>query len=97
VPLANGAIRNQWTGSIGLATTNQDSPIEAIRFATEMLGKGYGDVVIVDLQQGGKAYTPGAFATFLQRSQEVTALPEGSRRQATEKSELHERCEPTIY
>jgi hypothetical protein len=44
--------------------------------------------VIVDLDHGGKAYTPGAFAKFLQRSQEVTALPEGSKCQATKKFEL---------
>jgi hypothetical protein len=54
----------QWTGSLGPATTTRDNPIEAIRFAIEMLGKGFSDVVIVDLDRGGKAYTPSEFAMF---------------------------------
>jgi hypothetical protein len=52
----------QWTGPRGLAATTRDSPIDAIRFATEMLAKGYADVVIIDL--GGKAYKPAEFAMF---------------------------------
>ena len=39
----------RWTGPIGPATTHRNSPIEALRYALEMLGKGYADVVIVDL------------------------------------------------
>jgi hypothetical protein len=54
----------QWTGSFGPAATQRDNPIEAIRFAIEMLGKGFDSVVIVDLAQGGKAYTPSEFAKF---------------------------------
>jgi hypothetical protein len=49
-------------GSLGPAKTNRDNPVEAIRFAIEMLGKGFGDVVIVDLDQGGKDYAPAEFA-----------------------------------
>jgi hypothetical protein len=38
--------------------------MEAIRFAIEMLGKGLSDVVIVDVDRGGKAYAPSEFAMF---------------------------------
>jgi hypothetical protein len=54
----------QWTGSLGPATTSRDSPIEAIRFAVDLLGKAYSDVVIVDSNQNGKTYTPAEFAMF---------------------------------
>jgi hypothetical protein len=54
----------QWTGSLGPATTHRDNPVEAIRFAIEMLGKGFDGVVIVDPAQDGKAYTPSEFAKF---------------------------------
>jgi hypothetical protein len=54
----------QWTGSFGPATTHRDSPIEAIRFAIEMLGKGFDNVVIVDVDRDGKAYTPAEFSVF---------------------------------
>jgi hypothetical protein len=54
----------QWTGSVGPAGTHRDNPIEAIRFAIEMLGKGFENVVIVDLAQSSKAYTPAEFAMF---------------------------------
>jgi hypothetical protein len=54
----------QWTGPLGPATTSRDSPVEAIRFAVELLGNAYGDVLIIDQTQGGKAYTPPEFATF---------------------------------
>jgi hypothetical protein len=60
----------QWTGSLGPGTIQRDDPIEAIRFAAEMLGKGYSDVVIVDLDQSGKAYTPAEFATFYKDAKE---------------------------
>jgi hypothetical protein len=36
----------------------------APRYAIEMLGKGYADVVIVDLVPGGKAYAPADFREF---------------------------------
>jgi hypothetical protein len=52
----------QWTGPQGAAMTHRDKPVDAIRFAIEMLGKGYGDVVIIDLDRGGKAYASAEFA-----------------------------------
>jgi len=52
----------QWTGNHGAAMTHRDTPVEAIRFAIEMLGKDFTDVVIVDLADDGKTYTPGEFA-----------------------------------
>jgi hypothetical protein len=52
----------QWTGPVGPATTRRDTPVEALRYAIEMLAKGYGDVVIVDLAKDGKAYAPTEFA-----------------------------------
>ena len=42
--------------------THRDTPVEAIRFATEMLYKDFTDVVIVDLAERGKTYTPAEFA-----------------------------------
>jgi hypothetical protein len=54
----------QWTGPLGLAATTRDSPIEAIKIAVDMLGKGYIDVVIVDRTQGSKAFAPTEFAIF---------------------------------
>jgi hypothetical protein len=54
----------QWTGSFGPATTQRDTPVEAIRFAIEMLGKGFTDVVIVDPDEDDKAYAPAEFAQF---------------------------------
>ena len=54
----------QWIGHLGRATTHRDAAVEAIRFAIEMLGKGYADVVIVDSADGGKAYAPAQFAQF---------------------------------
>jgi hypothetical protein len=39
----------QWTGPQGAAMTHRNKPVDAIRFAIEMLGKGYGDVVMIDL------------------------------------------------
>jgi hypothetical protein len=52
----------QWTGHQGAAMTHRDTPVEAIRFAIEMLYKDFTDVVIVDLAEGGKTYTPAEFA-----------------------------------
>ena len=45
----------QWSGPMGPATTHRNSPIDALRYVIEMLGKGYADVVIVDLSENGKA------------------------------------------
>jgi hypothetical protein len=52
----------QWTGHQGAAMTHRDTSAKAIRFAIEMLGKDFTDVVIVDLANGGKTYTPAEFA-----------------------------------
>ena len=54
----------QWTGPLGPATTRRDSPIEALGYAIEMLGKGYADVVIIALTENGKAYAPAEFREF---------------------------------
>ncbi len=44
--------------------THRATPAEAVRFAIEMLGKGFSDVVVVDLDDGGKTYAPVDFAQF---------------------------------
>jgi hypothetical protein len=54
----------QWTGLLGPATSHRDTAVEAIRLAIEMLGKGFANVLIVDLADGGKAYAPVEFAQF---------------------------------
>jgi hypothetical protein len=54
----------QWTGPLGPAATHRDTAVAAIRFAIDMLGKGYADVVIVDSADDGKAYAPAQFAQF---------------------------------
>ena len=41
-----------------------DTALEALKYATELLGKGRFDVVIVDLAEGGKAYASEDFAQF---------------------------------
>ena len=41
--------------------THRDTPVEAIRFAIEMLGKDFTDVVIVDLAHGRRTYTTAEF------------------------------------
>jgi hypothetical protein len=51
----------QWTGHQGAAMTHRDTPAEAIRFAIEMLGKDFTDVVIVDLAHGRRTYTTAEF------------------------------------
>jgi hypothetical protein len=48
-------------GRMGPAITHREGPSEALRFAIEMLGKGYSDVVIVELAENGKAYSPAEF------------------------------------
>jgi hypothetical protein len=52
----------QWTGPEGPANAQRDTPVEAIRYAIQMLGKGYGDVMIIG--PDGKAYPPPEFAKF---------------------------------
>ena len=54
----------QWTGSAGPETTRRKSPADAIRYAAQMFGKGFTDVVIVDLAEGGKAYSLADFRQF---------------------------------
>jgi hypothetical protein len=54
----------QWTGIAGPTTTQRDTALEALKYATELLGKGRRDVVIIDLAEGGKAYAPEDFAQF---------------------------------
>ena len=51
----------QWTGPQGPASTRRKDPVDALKHAEEMLGKGYADVVIVDLAEDGKAYAPAEF------------------------------------
>jgi hypothetical protein len=51
----------QWTDSLGPATTNRDTPIEAIRFAIDMLAKRFRDLLIIDLNQDGKAHSRPSF------------------------------------
>ncbi len=54
----------QWMGPLGPATTQRDSPVDALKSAMELLEKGNTDVVIVDLSEDGKAYAPADFAEF---------------------------------
>jgi hypothetical protein len=42
-------------------STKRKDAVEAVRFAMGMLGKGYADVVILDLAEDGKAYAPAEF------------------------------------
>jgi len=58
----------QWTGHQGAAMTHRNTPVEAIRFAIEMLGKDFTDVVIVDTEEGGKTYTPFEFEQFCKKA-----------------------------
>jgi endonuclease YncB( thermonuclease family) len=51
----------QWTGPMGPTSTRRKDPVDALKYAEEMLGKGYADVVIVDLAEDGKAYAPAEF------------------------------------
>ena len=51
----------QWTGPQGPASTRRKDPVDALRYAVEMLGKGYVDVVIVDLAENGQPYAPADF------------------------------------
>jgi hypothetical protein len=57
----------QWTGHQGAAMTHRDTLVEAVRFATEILHKGFSDVVVVDLQDGGKTYAPAEFWSALNK------------------------------
>jgi hypothetical protein len=54
----------EWTGSMGPAKTHRHGPVEALRFAIEMIGKGYQDVVIVDTTNDSKQYSVAEFRQF---------------------------------
>jgi hypothetical protein len=54
----------QWTGLTGPTSTRRDTAIEALEYATELLGKDRSGVVIIDLAENGKAYAPADFAQF---------------------------------
>jgi hypothetical protein len=47
------AFEIQWTGPTGPASTRRKDPADALKYAVEMLEKGYADVVIVDLAENG--------------------------------------------
>jgi hypothetical protein len=49
---------------MGPATTWCDSPIESLKWAMQMFGKGYADVVIVNLAENGKVYGSADFNHF---------------------------------
>ena len=55
----------QWTGPLGPATTERDEAAAALVSAMELAAKGYMDVVIIDLAEGGKAYAPADFVKFV--------------------------------
>ena len=58
------ALAIQWTGPLGPATTEREEPIETLQCALELLGRGYADVIILDLSKDGKAYSPKEFAQY---------------------------------
>jgi len=57
----------QWTGPIGTASTQHKDQVDALRYAMQMLGKGYADVVIV--AEDGKAYAPAEFRDLYLRGE----------------------------
>ena len=65
VPWKPMAFVIQWTGPNGPASTQCKEPVDALRYAMQMLAKGYADVVIVDLAEDGKAYAPAEFASSI--------------------------------
>jgi hypothetical protein len=65
----------QWTGHLGPATTHRDTAVEAIRFAIEMLGKGYADVVIVDSADGGRGICADPICAVLQERETIRPRP----------------------
>jgi hypothetical protein len=54
----------QWIGITGPTSTQRDTALEALQYATDLLGQGRDGVVIVDLAENGKAYAPADFAHF---------------------------------
>jgi hypothetical protein len=63
VPLRD-AFRHSVAGPLGPASTQRDEARRALNYAMQLLGKGYSEVVIVDLAEGGQAYAPADFARF---------------------------------
>jgi hypothetical protein len=61
----------EWTGPMGPATTHRHGPLEALRFAIEMIGKGYQDVVIVDTTNNGKTIQRRRVSAILPEHREV--------------------------
>jgi hypothetical protein len=59
----------QWTGHQGAAMAHRATPVEAIRFAIEMFGKDFTDVVIIDTDEGGKIYTLFEFQQFYKNTE----------------------------
>ena len=55
------AFEIQLTGPTGPASTRRKDPVDALKYAVELLGKGYADVVIVDLAENGQAHAPADF------------------------------------
>jgi hypothetical protein len=54
----------QWTGPVGPDSTRRKSAVDAVRYAVLMFGRGYTDVVIVDLSEDSKAYSLADFRQF---------------------------------
>jgi hypothetical protein len=46
---------------MGTASTQRKAPVDALRYAMQTVGKGYADVVIVDLAEDAKAYARAEF------------------------------------
>ena len=49
---------------MGPESTRRKSAVDALRYAVQMFGRGYTDVVIVDLSEDGKAYSLADFRQF---------------------------------
>jgi hypothetical protein len=63
----------QWQGPQGLASTQRSEARDALNYAMQMLGKGYSEVLIVDLSKGGQAYAPNEFARlYLDRNRDTS-------------------------
>ena len=70
----------QWTGPLGPATTQRDSPVKSLACATEMLEKGYTDAVIVDLARKRQSVCAADLPGFFWIRENNT--PEAQRREA---------------
>jgi hypothetical protein len=51
-----------WSGPTGAASTRRNTPVDALNWAIEMMGKGFQEVVILD--ENRKAYSPADFGKF---------------------------------